>query len=175
VRAGNRIAQPADRVPTPFAAGALAIVAGGGGERPIYAIRADASGDLTPGAAGTQTAVAWTTQRGSPYLPTPIAYRDLLYAISSNGVLTTYDLVTGAQVYQARVADSGATISASPVAANGHVYFTSEEGDVYVVRAGRTFELAGRNPLGDVTFATPAIVTGGLIFRTSSALISVGR
>jgi len=90
-------------------------------------------------------------------------------------VLTTYDLQTGARVYQARVASSGATISASPVAANGHVYFTSEEGDVFVVRAGRSFELVGRNPLGDVTFATPAIVPGSLIFRTATEVISVGR
>lgn len=173
-RLDNRIAQPVDRVPTPFAAGALAIVAGGGGERPIYAIRADASGDLTP-VGDRPGAVAWTTERGSPYLPTPIAYRDLLYAIANNGVLTTYDLQTGARVYQARVAANGTTISASPVAANGHVYLTSEEGDVFVVRAGRTFELVGSNPLGDVTFATPAIVPGSLIFRTATEVIAVGR
>ena len=174
-RLDNRVAQPWDRIPTPFAAGALAIVAGGGGERPVFAIRADAEGDITPAASGGHRAIAWTTDRGSPYLPTPVAYRELLYAIANNGALTAYDLKTGARVYQARVAPNGAIFSASPVASNGHVYFTSEEGDVYVVRAGRTFELVGRNPLGEVTFATPAIVPGGLIFRTSSELIAVGR
>jgi outer membrane protein assembly factor BamB len=174
-RLDNRVKQPADRIPTPFATGDLIIVAGGGGERPIYAVRTGATGDITPTEGATSSSgVAWTTGRGSPYLATPIAYRGLLYAIAENGVLSAFDLTNGARIYQERIGRAGSVYSASPVAANGHLYLTSEDGEVTVVRAGREFASVSVNPLGDVAFATPAVVPGGLIFRTGSQVIAVG-
>jgi outer membrane protein assembly factor BamB len=157
----NRVAQPWDRIPTPFASGDLAIIAGGGPERPIVAVRPDAT-------------VAWSTERGSPYMATPIAYQGLLYAVGQNGVLTAFDLTSGARVYQQRVGQAGSVFSASPVAAGGHLYLTSEDGDVTVVRAGREFSVVRTNPLNDVVFATPALVPGSLIFRTGGQVIAVG-
>jgi len=174
-RLDNRVPQPYDRIPTPFVSGDLAIVAGGGSERPMFAIRATASGDITPAAgARTSDGVAWSTERGSPYLATPIAYRGLLYTIAENGVVSAFDLTNGARIYQQRIGQAGAVYSASPVAAGGHLYFTSEDGDVTVVRAGREFSVLGVNALGDVAFATPAIVPNGLIFRTGSHVIAIG-
>jgi outer membrane protein assembly factor BamB len=151
------------KVPTPVAAEGLAIVTGGypSGGRPIYAIR--------PGGA-----VAWRTENGSPYTPTPLVYEGLLYVLRDNGVVTTYDVKTGERIYQQRVAAGSGGFSASPVAADGKVYFASEDGDVFVVRAGRQFELLARNPMGQVCMATPAISGDMLFVRTRATLFALG-
>ena len=151
------------KVVTPVASDGLMIVTGGypSGGRPIYAIR--------PGGE-----VAWRTENGSPYTPTPIVYEGLLYVLRDNGVVTTYDVKTGTRVYQQRLATGTGGFSASPVAASGRIYFTSEDGDVYVIRAGRTYELLGTNRMGQVCMATPAISGDLLIVRTRSTLYGIG-
>lgn len=148
------------KVSTPILAGDLAIVTGGwpSGARPIYAIRV-ADGTL-----------AWKVDRGSPYTPTPIVYEDLLYVVTDNGVLATYDITTGTRLYQRRIAEGAGGFSASPVAAAGRVYFTSEDGVVHVVRAGRTFELLASNDMREVCMATPAIANEMLLVRTRTRL-----
>ena len=144
------------KVSTPVLAGDLAIVTGGwpSAARPIYAIRV------------TDGTLAWKVDRGSPYTPTPIVYEDLLYVMTDNGVLGVYDVKTGARVYQRRVAEGSGGFSALPVAAAGRIYFTSEDGVVYVVRAGRTFELMATNDMREVCMATPAIANDMMIVRT---------
>jgi outer membrane protein assembly factor BamB len=156
------------KVPTPIVAGDLVIVTGGypPGGRPIYAIRTDGTGELT------EKSVAWRTDRGAPYTSTPIVYDGLLYALTDNGILSAYDPKTGDRIYQQRVA-GGAGFSASPVAANGRLYLSSEDGDVFVVRAGRTYELLGTNRMGEPLMATPAISGNTLIIRTLSSLAAV--
>jgi outer membrane protein assembly factor BamB len=148
------------KVSTPVLAGDLAIVTGGwpSAARPIYAIRV-ADGTL-----------AWKVDRGSPYTPTPIVYEDLLYVMTDNGVLGVYDVKTGTRVYQRRIAEGAGGFSASPVAAAGRVYFTSEDGVVYVVRAGRSFELMASNDMREVCMATPAIASDMMIVRTRTRL-----
>ena len=138
------------KVPTPIAAGDLVIVTGGypPGGRPIYAIRPGGSGELT------EKALAWKTDRGAPYTGTPIMYNGLLYALTDNGILSAYEPKTGERIYQQRVA-GGSGFSASPVAADGRLYLASEDGDVYVVKAGRTYELLATNPMGESLMATP--------------------
>jgi outer membrane protein assembly factor BamB len=100
-------------------------------------------------------------------------YQGLLYICSNNGVLTTYDAATGERVYQQRVAAQSTAFSASPVAAGGRLYLASEDGDVFVVKAGRAFELLATNPVGEVLMATPAIADGMLILRGLSHVIAV--
>lgn len=155
--------------PTPIAAHGLAYVTSGYAPiQPIYAIRLGAAnGDITlPEGKEATEAVAWSKKRGGPYMPTPIVYGDYLYTCANNGILTAYDAKTGAQVYRERVAGSRtAAFSASPVAADGKLYFASEDGDVYVVKAGPKFELLATNPMGEVLMATPAIVDGTIIVR----------
>jgi outer membrane protein assembly factor BamB len=148
------------KVSTPVLAGDLAIVTGGwpSAARPIYAIRV-ADGTL-----------AWKVDRGSPYTPTPIVYEDLLYVMTDNGVLGVYDVKNGERVYQRRIAEGAGGFSASPVAAAGRIYFTSEDGLVYVVRAGRTFELMTSNDMREVCMATPAIANDMMIVRTRTRL-----
>ena len=99
-------------------------------------------------------------------MPTPLVYGDYLYTCSNNGVLTCYQAKTGERVYQQRVAGQSNAFSASPVAADGKLYFAGEDGDVFVIKAGPTYELLATNPVGGVMMATPAISDGMIFIRT---------
>jgi hypothetical protein len=162
-------------VPTPIAGPGTVIVTNGyRGVQPIFAIKPGARGDLTlKGDATTSEAIAWSTKRGGPYLPTPVVYQDLLYVLLNNGTLAAYDAASGIRVYQERLGGKGGSFSASPVAADGKVYCTSEDGDVFVVKAGRTYELLATNPVGEVLMATPAIADGIIIFRGLKHVIAI--
>lgn len=162
--------------PTPILARDLIIVASGRApERPIFAIRPGARGDITLQAAATSNqAIAWSrTQRG-PYMPTPIAYGDLLYSLANQGLLDAYEIASGAEVYRQRIEHGGSGFSASPVASDGRLFLAGEDGDVFVVKAGRRFELVARNTLGQPIMATPAIAGGLLLVRTEKMLVAVG-
>jgi outer membrane protein assembly factor BamB len=163
--------------PTPIVGGGLIIVASGRApERPIFAIRPGGSGDLTlPPGERSNSHVAWSwTQRGS-YMPTPLAYEGLLYVLSNQGLLDAYDLVTGAEVYRQRILHRGSGFSASPVAADGRIFLSSEDGDVFVVRAGREFAVEATNSVGEPLMATPAISAGKLYVRGEKHLFAIGR
>lgn len=163
--------------PTPILARDLIVVASGRApERPIFAIRPGARGDLTLTAGRTASeAIAWSrTQRG-PYMPTPIAYGDQLYTLANQGLFDAYTIDTGAEVYRQRIAHGGSGFSASPVASDGRLFLPSEDGDVFVVKAGPTFELVARNAMGEPIMATPAIAGGLLIIRTEKQLVAIGR
>ena len=162
-------------VPTPVEADGLFFITNAhGGLAPIYAVRASASGDISLGSDQTANAgVAWSQARDGGYMQTPIVYRGQLYVCRDNGVLSVFEASSGKQLYQTRLA-AGGGYTASPVAADGKVYFTGEEGDVHVVRAGPTFELVAKNPLGELTLATPAVSEGILYFRTRGHLVAVG-
>jgi outer membrane protein assembly factor BamB len=97
-------------------------------------------------------------------------YGDLLYTCSNQGVLTAYNAKTGERVYQERLGGTGGAFTASPVASDGKIYLASEDGDVFVVKAGPKYELLSKNPVGEVMMATPAISTGVVIVRTVSHL-----
>ena len=163
-------------VPTPIAAHGLVFVSSGYRPiQPIYAVRPGARGDITPAKdAPSNDHVVWSTPRGGPYITTPIVVGDILYVCANNGVLTAYRARTGERVYQQRVA-SGESFSASPVAANGHLYLASEDGDVFVVRAGEAFELVATNAIGEVVLATPAIAGGMILVRAERHLFALAR
>jgi len=162
-------------IPTPIVGPGMIIVTNGyRGVQPIYAIRPGATGDITLKADQSESAsIAWSTNRGGPYIPTPVIYGDYLYVLQINGVLAAYEVRTGKRVYQERVAGGG-SFSASPVAADGKIYLTSEDGDVHVVKAGPTYELLVTNPVGQVIMATPAISNGTLILRGLKDVIAIG-
>jgi outer membrane protein assembly factor BamB len=163
-------------VPTPFAADDLIFVTSGYRPiQPIYAIRPGATGDITlKDNAETNESIAWSKRSGGPYMPTPIVYGDYLYTCANGGVLTCYEARTGKRVYQQRLGGRGG-YTASPVAADGRLYFVSEEGEVHVVKAGSRYELLARNRMNDVCMATPAIADGLLIVRTQRFLYGLGR
>jgi outer membrane protein assembly factor BamB len=162
-------------VPTPIAGPGFYIVTNGyRGVQPIYAIRPGGKGDLTlAGDATSSASIAWSTKRGGPYLPTPVVYDDLLYVVLNNGTLSAYDVKTGERVYQERLGGKGGSFSASPVAADGKIYLTSEDGDVFVVKAGRTYALLATNPVGEQLMATPAIADGVLFIRGVKHVIAI--
>ena len=163
-------------IPTPVIGPELIIVTNGYTPiQPIYAIKPGASGDITLKAGQTQNeSIAWSTNRGGPYIPTPVIYRDHLYVLAINGVLTAYDVRTGQRVYQQRVG-AGGSFSASPVAADGKIYLLSEDGDVFVVKAGPAYELLATNSMGEVLMATPAISGGAIIIRGVKNLFAIGN
>jgi outer membrane protein assembly factor BamB len=164
-------------VPTPIAGQGLVFITNAHGKAaPIYAIKPTASGDISlKGGESSNAHIAWSYMRDGGYMQTPIVYGDILYVCRDNGVLTAFDAKTGTRHYQARLGDGKTGFSASAVAAGGRLYFTSEDGDVYVVKAGPAYELLATNSLGEVAMATPAISEGTLLFRTRNHLIAVGE
>ncbi|MFK7817295.1 MAG: FG-GAP-like repeat-containing protein [Planctomycetaceae bacterium] len=161
-------------VPTPFEAnGWIYITNAHGAESPIFVVKPDASGDITPPVdIGSNQSVVWSTRRGGSYMSTPVVYGDYLYLGNTNGVLRCFHAKTGEKVYEKRLG-SGAAIYSSLIAADGKIFCASENGHVYVVRAGSTFELLGKNDMGAPLFATPAVSDGTLYFRTTGKLIAI--
>jgi len=163
--------------PTPIFANGLIIVASGRRpERPIFAVRAGARGDLTLEKEKTSsTAVAWSkTARGS-YMPTPLAYDGILYALNNDGVFDAYEMETGKEIYRQRLDPVGSGFSASPVAADGRLYLSNEDGDMLVVATGRDFRLISTNRMGELLMATPALSDGVMYVRSSSSLFAIGK
>ena len=164
-------------VPTPFTAHGLIFVASGYRPiQPIYAVKPDARGEISTEPAGeTGCFLAWHVKQGGPYMPTPIVYGDYLYVCGNGGILVCYDALTGERLYRKRLVAGGGSFVASPVAADGKLYFTAEDGEVQVVKAGAEFELLATNKLGDFCLSTPAISEGLFIARTGHHVIAAGE
>lgn len=161
-------------VPTPVVSNGLVYITNAHGSMaPVYAIKTAASGRIRLATSDAKDKnVAWWSDRTGIYMQTPIVHDGLLYCCRDNGVLTCYDAKTGEQKYRERL-ESGTGFTASAVAADDLLYFTSEEGEVFVVRAGKTFEKLAKNDLGEVCMATPAIAGDTLFFRTNGHVFAV--
>lgn len=168
--AGN----PQITIPTPVIGHDLIFVASAYvSSYPIYAIKPTASGDITlPEGKDSNEHIAWSKKRGGVYIPTPLVYGDYLYLCSDKGVLSCYNARTGELIYQQRIAPGG--YFASPVGADGKLYFAGEDGDVFVVKAGAQYELLATNPIGEAMLATPAISEGMIYVRTISHVYGIG-
>jgi outer membrane protein assembly factor BamB len=163
--------------PTPIFANGLHIIASGRApERPMFAVKAGARGDLTLAKDVTENAaVAWSkTGRGS-YMPTPLFYRGLVYVLANNGVFDAYEVETGKEIYRQRLPLVGSGYSASPVAADGKMYLSNEDGEMLVVSAGETFKHLATNSMGETIMATPALSDGVMYVRGASTLFAIGR
>ncbi|MDE2710887.1 MAG: PQQ-binding-like beta-propeller repeat protein [Acidobacteriota bacterium] len=156
--------------------GLLFVQAGYPPIRPIYAIRPGMEGDLSlaPGEESSE-AIAWSKDRGGVYIPSPIFYRGVLYLNANNGRLSAYDGETGERLYRARIGGIGGSYAASPFAADGRLYFTTEEGDTFVVRAGREYELLAKNTVDRIVMASPAASGGVLVIRAIDRLFGITR
>ena len=163
--------------PTPvFSNGLIVVASGRRPEMPIFVIRAGASGDITLREAETSNkSVVWAKQKVGPYMPTPLIYKGYLYILRNQGILSCYDLATGEEKYTERIPHQGSGFSASPVASDGKIYLPSEDGDIFVVKAGEKFELLGRNRVGQLLMATPAISGGMMFVRAERELFAIGR
>lgn len=164
-------------VPTPIAAHDLIFFTSAHGRfRPMRAVRADATGDLTPTdtSGKLNSGVAWDVEKRGNYMQTPIVVGPLLYACADIGLLTCFDAKTGEVRYAERLASTPEGYTASPVSDGRHLYITSELGNVFVVPTSDKFSIVAKNSLGETCLSTPAISEGTLFFRTRDKLIAVG-
>ncbi len=132
-------------------------------QSPIHAIRLRGDGLLPE--------PLWTSKSPGPVEPSPLYYDGLLYVLLDNGVLTCLDGKTGVEQYRERL---GGNCNSSPVASEGKIYLSNNDGKTFVVRAGRQFELLATNDLGERITATPAITGNALLYRTDSHLYLIG-
>jgi outer membrane protein assembly factor BamB len=166
-------------IPTPVAAHGMIYVSSGyvGNEhRPAYAVKPGGTGDLTVRFGEEPSPfVTWYQPRIGSYNPSPIVYGDYYYTLLDGGFLTCHDARTGREVYGRQRIEAGATFTASPWAYNGKLFLLSEDGNTYVVEAGPTYKLLGKNVLDEMTLASPAVAGDRLLIRTASSLYAVGR
>jgi len=151
----------ANVIPTPVFAEGLVFLTSGFRGNALLAVRlADAEGDITGG-----PAIAWSYDRDTPYVPSPLLYGDELYVLKSNdGILTAFDAATGEHLYGMRL-EGVPNVYASPIGAAGRIYVAGREGAVAVVKAGPEFELLAVNELEDGFDASPVAVDGELYLR----------
>ena len=157
-------------IPTPVVGHGL-IFSASGRAGPTLAIRPGGRGDVT------RTHLAWSTPRGSPFVPSPVLVGDLLYMVNDMAsIATAIHAKTGDVAWQGRLGVAQREgFSASPVAVDGKVFFTNDDGETFVLRAGPTFSLMHVNSLGEPTLASPALVEGRWFFRTDRHLMAIGR
>jgi hypothetical protein len=168
-------------IPTPFARhGMLYITSGYVADpfaRPVYAIKPGGDGDITPpDGQRSSKFVAWSQPFAGPYHPSPVVYGDYLYVLYDRGFLACYEAKTGKEVYaRKRLAAGASAFTASPWAYDGKVFCLSEDGETFVVQAGKEFKVLGRNKLDEMCLATPAIAGGSLFVRTQGKLYCLRR
>jgi outer membrane protein assembly factor BamB len=162
-------------VGTPVVGDGLVYITGGYPPvRPVYAVKPGASGDISmPKDKSSSEVIAWSNTSGT-YIPTPLYYQGILYTCGSDGVVTAYDAKTGDRIYRSRVGGGGA-FAASPIAADGKLYFANEDGDIIVALAGRKYEELSKNPMKEVIMSTPAISDGLIIVRTLGHVYGIGE
>lgn len=166
-------------IPMPFAGhGMLYVAAGyvGDQNRPVYAIRPGAKGDISlRDGEHSNEFIAWHQPQAAPYNPSPLLYKGLYYTLYDRGFLTCHDAVSGKEVYGKQRFEAGANaFTASPWAYNDRIFCLSEDGDCFVVDHGTEYRLVGKNSIGELCMATPAIAQGSLVLRGGQHLYRIG-
>lgn len=146
-----------------------------GPQSPILAISGNAKGDITlEDGQSSNSSIKWSVPRGGSYMQTMLLYEKYLYNLGWNGRLSCYDAENGDKVYDEKMGKSN-SFTASPVASDGRIFTVSDDGKVYVVKAGKEFEIVSENKLNDLCMVTPAISDGIIFFRTQARLIAVSK
>ena len=137
----------------------------------LLAIRPGGSGNIT------HTHIAWKTPKGSPFVPSPVLDGDYLYIVNDMvAVATCFEAQTGKVMSQGHLGQARREgFSASPVAADGKIFFTNDDGETFVLKAGPAFKLLHINRLNEQVHASPALVDGRWYFRTRKHLIAIGK
>ena len=155
-------------IPSPVANNEMVFLVAGFPAKIALAIRLGQNGDLT----GTPN-VPWKYEKGTAYVPSPIVYGDYLYLTTDRGILTCIDTKTGEVKYEGGRIPIPATFTASPVAFEGKILMTSEDGDTFMVKAGPKHEVLGTNSVGEPVYASPAIADGRIFIRGEKNLYCV--
>jgi len=154
-------------IPSPVSTSNLVIVSAGFPAKVAMAITLGGSGDLAD-------SVVWKYTKGTAYVPSPILYGDYLYLTSDRGVLTCLDAKTGEVKYEGGRVPIPASFTASPVAFDGKILLTSEDGDTFVVKAGPKHEIIATNSVGEPVYASPAVAAGNIFIRGERNLYCIG-
>jgi len=155
-------------VPTPVAGHGMAFIVAGYPRKRTMAIKLGGSGDLT-----ASSSIVWKYEKGSAYVPSPILYGDHLYLLTDRGILTCLDAKTGSVLYEGGRIPVPATFTASPVAFDGKILLTSEDGDTFVIRAGPKYEVISTNSVGEPVYASPAVSDGMIFIRGEKNLFCI--
>ena len=148
-------------VPRPVYGNGLAFICTGFQEPSLLAVRVAGRGDVT------RKEVMWTLKRGAPLTPSPLLVGEELYMVTDNGIATCVDAATGKEHWKARV---GGNHSASPIYADGRIYFLSEEGESVVIAPGKEFKILAKNELNGETLASMAVSGGSIFVRSRTHL-----
>ncbi|MEX1232795.1 MAG: PQQ-binding-like beta-propeller repeat protein [Planctomycetaceae bacterium] len=151
-------------VPQPVYGHGLVYICTGFGTPSLLAIRPTGIGNVT------STNIEWQTDRAVPHTPSLILVGDEMYFMADKGIMTCVNAKTGEQHWQQRI---GGNYSASPICADGKLYFPSETGETVVVRASTTFEELSRNPLEERIMASFAVDGDALLIRTETQLYKI--
>jgi len=163
-----RVAYPQgfSNVPRPVFGHGLLFIATGFNTPSLIAVRPDGSGDVT------KTHVAWTMTRAAPLTPSPLLVGNELYVVNDVGILSCLDARTGELRWIQRI---GGNYSASPIYADGRIYFQSEEGVTTVIEPGTTFKKLATNTLDEATLASMAVSGGSIYVRTDRHLYKISN
>ncbi len=158
--------------PTPVIANDLIYLNSAHGKfSPIFAVHPNAIGDITLAPDSTKNQyIVWSIKRGGAYMQTPLIFNGYLYNLQVNGQLMCFDAMTGELKYKDSLKEA---FTASGIAADGKLYFSSEEGNIFVVQAGPEFKLLSKNALKDICMATPAISGNTIYFRTQHFIYAI--
>jgi outer membrane protein assembly factor BamB len=148
----------------PTAAGGLVYVTRGM-RGPLLAVKPGGEDKRPP------SDIAWKQEKGTPDTPCPVVWKDLLFTVTDDGVARAMDAQTGQLAWTQRLKGD---YKASPLAAEGRVYFLNTAGLCTVVSADRRFEKLAENQLPDATLASPAAGEGHLLIRGRKALYCLG-
>ncbi len=121
--------------------------------------------------------IVWQSPKGSPFVPAPVVVGDYLYMVNDMAsILTVYEAKTGEVIKQERIGEAQREgFSAAPVAMGGKVFFTNDSGQTFVVEHGVEPKILHVNELDERVLASPAAVGGIWYFRTTGALIAIGK
>ena len=151
-------------VPRPVFAHGLVFITTGFQQPELLAVRPDGRGDVT------KTHIAWSLKRGAPLTPSPIVVGDELYVVNDGGIASCIDAKTGTVIWQSRL---GGTYSASPVYADGRLYFPAEQGVTTVIEPGKQARRLATNRLDGGHLASMAVAGGAIYLRTDAALYRI--
>lgn len=156
-------------VPTPVVSKDLVVVTSGAPRKIALGLKAGGNGDVT----GTSQLV-WSYNKGTAYVPSPILYGDYLYLMTGNGSISCLQARTGKVEYEGARVPKPTMFMASPVAYDGKILLTSEEGDTFVLKAGPKHEVLRTNSLGEPVYASPAIADGRIFIRGEQNIYCIG-
>ena len=153
-------------VPTPVYGAGLVFICTGFQQASLLAVRLDGRGDVT------KSKVVWKLDRGVPLTPSPLLVGDELYFVTDNGIATCVDAKTGKEYWRARL---GGNHSASPIYADGRIYFLSEEGQSVVIAPGQQLKHLATNQIEGRTLASMAVAGGSIFVRSETHLYRIAK